>query len=72
MGLFQRRGGPALTCQPAREGMVGREGETLRRECAVVRVKVARGQLADRLTAHTLGALPTCGRLLARGHVTTL
>ena len=48
-----------MTCQPAQEGMVGREGEPLRREWAVVRVKVARGQLADRPTAHTLGALPT-------------
>ena len=45
-----------MTCQPAREGMGGREGETLRREWAVVRVKVARGQLADRPTAHTLSA----------------
>ena len=48
-----------MTCQPVREGMVGREGETLRREWTVVRVKVPRGQLADRPTANTLGALPT-------------
>ena len=52
--------------------MVGREGETLRREWTVVRVKVARGQVAGRPPAHPLGALPTCGRLLARSHVTTL